>query len=401
MKNEIFISYSWANKDIADKIYSDLTLIGLSVLKDNHHLNYTDSISDFMLKIRDSRYAILIISDSYLKSVNCMFEVLQLLKDDKVVWDKILPINVDAKYYNITDRLIYVKYWQEKEKTINEAIKELDPSNALSTLQELKNIRDIVQNIDSFLVKLKDCLSLNPKEFFLNSYQKLFNRIEIEPDTRKLIELIPIDAIANPHKKLKKINQFIKTNNFENSVCYNIVGDCYKDLKQKESAIAQYKKAIELNQLNFSAWNNLGQVYEYLYLNYDEAKIAYEKSIEANPTDAIPRLNLAVLYKNHFKDISKSIELNESILKFDENNASAHSNLANMYRFIDPEKFEKHIIISVNQDHFNSILLYANYLKFEKRNFELGNQFYLKARELDKKGVYKSMIDVMLSSTKG
>ena len=33
MTNDIFISYSWKNKDIADKIYSDLTLIGLNILK--------------------------------------------------------------------------------------------------------------------------------------------------------------------------------------------------------------------------------------------------------------------------------------------------------------------------------------------------------------------------------
>lgn len=401
MTNDIFISYSWNNKDIADKIYSDLSLIGLSIVKDNHNISYTESIQNFMHKIRDSKYAILVISDSYLKSTNCMYEVLQLLKDDKFVWGKILPIITDAKYFDIIERMNYVRYWQEKEKLISETIKEIDPTNALSSLEELKNIKNISQNIDFFLTKLKDCVSLKPIDFFKDSYKVLFDRIDIEPNSQKLLELIPIDSLSNPLKKLKAIKSFIAKTKFENTACYNILADAYKDLGQKDYAIKNYKKAIELNELNFSAWNNLGQVYELLYLNFEEAKKAYEKSIIANPTSETARLNLAVLYKNHIKNIEKAIELNESILLFDENNPSAHSNLASIYRLIDKNKFEKHVIVAVNQNHINAILMYANYLKLEKREFDLGNQYYLKAKELDKNGYYKDIIDIMIKSNKG
>lgn len=401
MTNDIFISYSWNNKDIADKIFSDLSLIGLSILKDRHNINYTDSISDFMTQIRDSKYAILIISDSYLKSTNCMLEVLQLLKDDKIIWDKILPIVVDAEYFNIIDRMNYIRFWQEREKDIAETIKDIDPINVLSTLEELKNIKNISQNIDYFLTNLKDCLALSPTEFFRDNYKTLLDHIDIKPNTKKLIQLIPIDSIQNPHKKLKAISDFIDKGNFENSACYNILADSYKDLGQKDLAVKNYKKAIELNELNFSAWNNLGQVYELLYHNFDEAKKAYEKSIVSNPTSEIARLNLAILYKNHLQNIQKAIELNESILQFDENNASAHSNLASIYRLTDKEKFKKHVIIAVNQEHFNAIMMYANYLKLEEKNFDLGNQYYIKAKKLDKKGVYKDLIDLLIRSDKG
>lgn len=399
MTNDIFISYSWKNKDIADKIYSDLTLIGLNILKDNHNINYTESISDFMVKIRDSKYAILLISDDYLKSTNCMLEVLHLLKDDRVVWDKILPIIIDAKYFEIVDRLNYLKFWEEKEKELSILVKDVEMTNAISTLQELNKIKNISQNIDNFLGKLKDCLALKPIDIFKDSYKNLLSRIDIEPKIEKFIELIPIDSIKSPHKKLKAILNFIKKTELENSACYNILADAYKGLGQKEKAVENYKKAIELNELNYSAWNNLGQVYE-LFLNYDLSKEAYEKSILANPYSEIPRLNLAVLYKTHFKNYEKAIELNTSILDFDENNASAHSNLASLYRGNDKEKFEKHIKIAVNQDHMNAILMYANYLKVEKKQIEIGNQFYLKAKELDKGGNYKEIIDYALNTHK-
>ena len=75
---EIFLSYSWKNKDIADKIYYDLTLVGFHVVKDDHELKYTNKISDYMLRIRNADYALLLISDDFLKSINCMTEVMHL-----------------------------------------------------------------------------------------------------------------------------------------------------------------------------------------------------------------------------------------------------------------------------------------------------------------------------------
>ena len=83
--------YSWQTKEIADKISSDLQLIGISIIKDNQELNYTDNIPNFMKRIRSCDYALLLLSDSYFKSKNCLFEILELQKDENH-WKKILPI---------------------------------------------------------------------------------------------------------------------------------------------------------------------------------------------------------------------------------------------------------------------------------------------------------------------
>jgi vacuolar-type H+-ATPase subunit F/Vma7 len=157
---EIFISYSWTNKKIADKIYYDLTLVGFDVIKDDHSLKYADRISDFMKKIRKSDYAILIISEHYLKSINCMHEAMQLNKDENI-WDKLLPVVCkDAKIYDSIERIQYVNYWQEKSIAIENALKNLDPINVTSIYQELKSHKDISQNVDIFLYNLKDKLNI-------------------------------------------------------------------------------------------------------------------------------------------------------------------------------------------------------------------------------------------------
>jgi predicted nucleotide-binding protein len=63
-KPTIFISYSWQTMEIANKIFNDLQVIGVSIIKDNQELSYTNSIPSFMKRIRSSDYAILLISDN-------------------------------------------------------------------------------------------------------------------------------------------------------------------------------------------------------------------------------------------------------------------------------------------------------------------------------------------------
>jgi tetratricopeptide (TPR) repeat protein len=327
---EIFLSYSWASKKIADKIYYDLSFVGFNVIKDDHTLKYTDRLPDFMQKIRKADFALLLVCDSYLKSINCMTEVMQLDKDDNA-WKKILPtIFKDAKFYQVLDRIHYVKYWQEKSDAIESALKSIDPINATVLYQELKSYKGITQNIDSFLTNLKEQFNVSPEELFEKFYSPLTERIGVNPDLTKMIQLIPISFISDANKRLATINGFVKKHKAENSYCYSIIASCYRDLKQSKEAIQFYKKAVELDDFNFAAWNNLGRVYEFAVQNYSEAKKTYEKAINSKPDFDIPRLNLGNLLSYHFKDIAGAKAQYEEILKFDENNPKAHNNLANI-----------------------------------------------------------------------
>lgn len=401
---EIFLSYSWANKKIADKIYYDLTFVGITVIKDDHTLKYTDKISDFMKKIRKTEFALLLICDNYLKSINCMTEVMQLDKEDDI-WKKLIPVVCnDAKIKDPLDRINYINYWQEKSLAIESALKNIDPINSTSLYQELKSYKEITQNIDSFLEKLKDKLFVSPEELFKNFYSPLIEHIRIYPDFSKMELLIPISLVKDPSLRLEKINAFMQKTKSENSYCYSIIASCYRDLKKTKLAIQFYKKAIALDNFNFTAWNNLGQVYELNMHNYTIAKEAYENAIIAKPDLDIPRLNLGVLLSNHFKDLEGAKKQYEEILMFDENNPKAHHNLANFYRsseFLDLEKAEKHLIIAVNQNNLEATITYANFLKVSKNDIIKGNSFYQRAKLLDTENLYAEVIDYMLKSTKG
>ena len=81
-KPEVFISYSWQgeSKAVALEIEKALKKRGIKILMDFEELSYKGSIKGFMDRLGRGHYVILVISDHYLKSENCMYELLQIAK---------------------------------------------------------------------------------------------------------------------------------------------------------------------------------------------------------------------------------------------------------------------------------------------------------------------------------
>jgi len=67
---------------------------------------------------------------------------------------------------------------------------------------------------------------------------------------------------------------------------------------------------------------------------------------------------------------------------------------------LDLEKAEYHLKIAVNQNLLEALISYANFLKVYKKDFERGNSFYLKAKELDVNNLYSEVIDYLIKSEK-
>src|SRR5690606_22332781 len=118
--SSIFLSYCWANRDQAEQIFKDLMQVGVPIKMDTHQLEYKDDLNSFMESIRDADYAILLISDDYLKSVNCMFEVSHLLKE-KEYHQKILPVVCDGtSFFKPKERLKYIQFWEQELKSLED-----------------------------------------------------------------------------------------------------------------------------------------------------------------------------------------------------------------------------------------------------------------------------------------
>lgn len=80
-KPTVFISYKRDKSDIVNKL--EVNIGGRAEIKrDTEEIGAWESITTFMKSIRTQDFAILVISDNYLKSVACMYEVIQLMKED-------------------------------------------------------------------------------------------------------------------------------------------------------------------------------------------------------------------------------------------------------------------------------------------------------------------------------
>ena len=109
-----------------------------------------------MKKVRDTDYVLMIISDEYLKSPNCMFEVVEVMKDDNYK-DRILPIILpNANIYSPIERIEYLQYWEGEFEKLRQKIEKHSPEEVIHSSNDLKIIRHIRLCINEFLSIISD-----------------------------------------------------------------------------------------------------------------------------------------------------------------------------------------------------------------------------------------------------
>lgn len=91
-----------------------------------------------MKSIRTQDFAILVISDNYLKSVACMYEVIQLMKEDDWLSKTMIMLADDINILGTKEQLVYIKYWNDEYNNVSELIKSLPPETVSSQSEELK-----------------------------------------------------------------------------------------------------------------------------------------------------------------------------------------------------------------------------------------------------------------------
>ncbi len=174
---KIFLSYNWNLKEAAQKLYDFLKLKGFAVFMDDHNLIYKDKISTFMESIRSSDFSILLISDEYLKSENCMTEVLHLLKD-RDFQKKLLPVrDKNLKIFSAVERIKYIEYWRVQVQEREELLANLDLTSAIEELKKLKTAKYIHQNIGDFLAEIADMLTYKIEDEEEVSYNNILSYI--------------------------------------------------------------------------------------------------------------------------------------------------------------------------------------------------------------------------------
>jgi len=177
-KTRIFLSYSHSNIDIANRVDNIFNSKNISLTRDVRDLLPYSSLEKFMDTIRDHDYVIILISDEFLKSINCMYEVIQFIQEKKYI-DRTFPIIID-KEVQIFNRSIhgeYIRYWQKKYRLLEIRIKSLRTFGMISLHRELNKIERIQSNIGDFLDKVADLNCVSLEELESTDYKAIVDRI--------------------------------------------------------------------------------------------------------------------------------------------------------------------------------------------------------------------------------
>lgn len=155
-KFEIFLSYCWADEEIADNI--EVTLAKNSTInlhRDKLDIGTWRSIKEYMHSISGMDYTILLISDAYLKSSNCMYEVLEVMRNRNYS-EKIFPVVISSGIYKPMIRAEYVKYWQKEYTELRDSLQGIELQNLGKLGDDLKRAQNISANIAEFLDMVSD-----------------------------------------------------------------------------------------------------------------------------------------------------------------------------------------------------------------------------------------------------
>jgi len=183
----IFLSYSWARSKEANEIDAILNQFNINVIRDIRDLKQMANIPAFMERIKEADFAVLLISDSYIKSKNCLYEVIKLLEDNNFIKKAIPIIFTDAKISSTIERLKYLNYWESQIEQLQEEIKNGLTSVAFASniIKDLEHFQLIRTNLDKLFNFLTDHLYFSYEQEIKDNFQKLIDHLGISKDYQK------------------------------------------------------------------------------------------------------------------------------------------------------------------------------------------------------------------------
>lgn len=192
----VFISYAWGEEreEIVNEIDQALQKRGLKIVRDKRDLDYKGFISQFMERIGRGDCVIVVISDKYLRSENCMFELVEIA-ENKQFQDRIFPVILaEAEIYKTSKQLEYIKYWEQQINEIKEGIKGVDPTNLQGIYAKLNLYDRIRDKISNLIAVLSDMNALTPAVHRDSDFSALYEavvkrmRSDLEPAQAPWIE---------------------------------------------------------------------------------------------------------------------------------------------------------------------------------------------------------------------
>jgi formylglycine-generating enzyme required for sulfatase activity len=192
----VFISYAWGGEreEIVNQIDRTLHGRGIKIIRDKRDVGYKGSISKFMERIGQGDCVILVISDKYLRSPNCMFELVEIA-ENKNFQDRIFPIVLaDADIYKPVKQLEYIKHWEKEIRELKESLVAVDPTHLEGIYDQLNLYDRIRDHISRLTAVLSDMNTLTPDMHRDSDFSEIYDAIGER--LKEIQGLVGIETIA-------------------------------------------------------------------------------------------------------------------------------------------------------------------------------------------------------------
>lgn len=189
IKNEdlqIFFSYAWGDdkeegesrEQIVNDLYYSLNKNGFNIVRDKVDLGYKGLISDFMKKIGKSERVIIVLTEKYVKSPYCMFELYEVARNckfDKGLFrDTVVPIKYEFIDFTKPSIIMsYLKYWKEQQDEWEELVKLMPDRLSKEQFDRYDKIKLVGSNIGKLMDWLADMNTLTKKLLSENDFEEI------------------------------------------------------------------------------------------------------------------------------------------------------------------------------------------------------------------------------------
>lgn len=218
-KEEVYISYAW-NKP-AKGVKTQDPIIGaiqkvlkpyFNVIIDKEAVNYKDNIKEFEERLGKGQKIVLVVSDKFLRSPHCMYEVLKI-KEKGNVYERIFPLVLkDAKIYKSEESLKYIQYWEKEISKLDKKLNSLASKANLPTIQADLSIYASIRAIfDDFRGLLSKMNTLSPDVHLNTNFKALVNALnDNKPLPSNKQEKVYASKITETKKLFEKAIQIVE-----------------------------------------------------------------------------------------------------------------------------------------------------------------------------------------------
>lgn len=224
--DSVYVSYSWGAEDqtrLVDKLEAACRKRGIELKRDKKQIGYGQSIRAYMDELAAGRHVVVVLSDAYLKSRYCMYELREITKHGSFC-DRVLPIVLrGTSFVNPEDRIPYFEYWEGKTKALDDRLKRIALARTTKLIEGLNDYADFRDHLDERLDVLADMNSLRDDIHIDTDFEALLNRLlplaaEKPPAPRPIRDRMPddrfrsriADEIREVLKRSKALNEALE-----------------------------------------------------------------------------------------------------------------------------------------------------------------------------------------------